>query len=1121
MESTKNLVFFDKSGTNYGFSYNTENNLWEGAIYLNPVSKGLFETEKIIVMERYPICEESYEVDSHGILINPVITYEYGYPSTDYGNGDYYMFRWDASTNEVDEIQMYGFDKTPCEPEDTSALTFNKYNCPLIEYRDEVRITDLLYDPVDYEGDTVQDGLHRTTYRKNSSWSPNFACVDLSFCNQNDEYSTFRRDLCMYHVHTDGYDMVEELVGRFSVYAKSIEEDERLDIMCRNLGYSITNNDYSILMDSDIKEDLVDNDLMNTKRKEMLLEGHNIYSHVGSYKSLINAIRFFGYDNVSIREWWKNVDAASADFGKSFLATTYSLENRECIKGDGSVTLPSKRFRKLNRLSLAYAIDRLTGEENQNTWKGHSYPEAEESFTYTIEEAVIKLYGLKRKLDREFIPLNTRIIDITGEANAFGVHTLTHVFTANGMFDTRAGESAEFDILNGDDEGGFYISDLRPFGIHPTDARSGNGIVGESSPSVRYIGAGLQSLYSADEQDGYEFGLQGLQQYNTNFTLQDFQDVPISTAFQGILGIQGLGAETCMSVQQYQGIQGVNPPYEMYGENLLGVFGHTVDECSPWTFYPYEMERIGAVGNYYLADFGNYFPNIRHNSVPANSFDVDTNEYLPDEEGIPCGAVVRLKFKEREITWNECRFTWESLANGGIYEADETLVGYISDISWNMLNTFVDNRSRIEWSVYKEAGDTPSFYSKICGTFANGYGDIGIVLPYIGEYSVEMKVYDWNNNPTIKLRPNCISVMPREVEFTGWCRISEGELAWDSTLSWDELGCDWRFPVINDLTWNDMKSATYEAMDRATFLSHYVGAQDADESMMLYTYGDDTIGEDEWSIHTDHTGAYFWNNLDCTWNDLDHLWWDAMCITGDIPCYFEFGYFDENGTAVDSPDGQNDTLWGKWLEFVTTDNRYTAFHFPQGNQHQGALTDITDITRMLNNSSDPIVSMFTYSYVYDCENPNNQNGFKIVAVSKFGGKLGDLKHIGIVSTQYHAYSDIYNRLHIRTDQYNKQLRFHTNSVLCNPTWQDCVCINNVKRIPAWTDVNFNYSNCRICGKKNPRWKITNLNTGSVYTNSRKNFHRLFKEKGCYNVELTLEDTNGNTYTKDRNMLIIF
>ena len=132
--------------------------------------------------------------------------------------------------------------------------------------------------------------------------------------------------------------------------------------------------------------------------------------------------------------------------------------------------------------------------------------------------------------------------------------------------------------------------------------------------------------------------------------------------------------------------------------------------------------------------------------------------------------------------------------------------------------------------------------------------------------------------------------LPREVEFTGWCRISEGELTWESNISWDELGCQWCFPVSNDLTWDDMKSATYEAMDRATFLSHYVGTTDTDESMMLYTYGDDTIDAEHWGIHSDHTGAYFWNNLDCTWNDLNHLWWDAMCITGDIPCYFEFGY---------------------------------------------------------------------------------------------------------------------------------------------------------------------------------------------------------------------------------------
>ncbi len=1112
MDSTKELVFFDKNGTNYGFSYNEQEERWEGAIYITPVSKGLFETEKLLVMQRYVVGKE-YDTPTYDNVIYTY--YDYGYPSIDSnmtGMDVHYEFRWDDKVEEVDEIKMFGFTTPSCPPEDTSALAYNEYNCPLIEYMDNVAVDNLVCDPIDYDNPVrpQQQPPYKEKYLKNISWSSKCAAIDISFCNADDDYSTFRRDLHMYCVYTNGFDKVEELVGMFTVYAQSIEEDERLDVMCNNLGYAISNSDYSILMDSDIKENLVDNELMNLKRKEMLLEGHNIYTHIGSYKSLLNAIRFFGYDNVHIREWWKNVDVTSSEFGKSFLATTYSLSNHEFIKSDSNVVLPSKRFRKLNKLTMTYDIDEFTGNDNPNTWEGHSYPETRESFYYSIEEAVIKLYGLKRKLDKEFIPLNTHIVDITGEANAFAVNTLTHVFTANTSFDTHASEPADFEILNGDDEGGFYLSDLRPFGIHPIDARSGNGIVGESYSTPQYIGDGLQSFYSADVQHIVnEFGLQQLQNYNTNFDSDNFQYMPIMSGIQGVLGIQGLGVDTCRSLQDYTGIQGINPPYSMYGNNLVGVYGHTADECEPWTFYQYEMERIGAVGNYYLADFSNYFPNLTSTSVPANNFDYDSNTFLPDEVGIPCGAIVRLKLKTREVTWNECVITWDSCP-----------------VTWNNLDAYIDNRSRIEWSVYKGEDDSPEFYCNICGTIANGYGDIGIVLPYYGEYSVEMRVFDWNNNVTIKLRTNCITVHPKSVDFNGWCKISQGEFGWDSDVTWDEISCDWRFPITNSLTWNEMQGATYESMDRATFVGEYITDAndniDVDESMMIYTYGDDNIG-----IHCDHTGPYFWNNLDCKWDDLSHLWWDAMCITGDIPCYFEFGYFDFNGSAIDSPTGQNDSLRGKWLEIVTNDNRYAAYKIPATNQ--SGLTDITDITRSLNSSNDPIISMFEYSYVYDYTGNGNgdadiaQNepvGFKIVAVAKNGGKDGDIKHVGVVSSQYHAYADMNNRLHIQTDPNNKQMRFHTNCVLSNPTWQDCICITNVKRIPAYTDINFNYANCRICGKTNPRWVITNLDTGDVYTNNKKNFHRLFKKRGCYNVKLTLDDTNGNTYTKDRNMFII-
>ena len=128
MQYTKDLVFFDKSGTGYGFDWDETNELWTGSIFIEPVSEGLFETEKIILLQKYVIKEE----DTDPALSNPVKTYVYGYPASVYpnGSGDYYEFRWDEDVKEVDEIRLFGFDRNVCPPEDTSALTYREYNCP-------------------------------------------------------------------------------------------------------------------------------------------------------------------------------------------------------------------------------------------------------------------------------------------------------------------------------------------------------------------------------------------------------------------------------------------------------------------------------------------------------------------------------------------------------------------------------------------------------------------------------------------------------------------------------------------------------------------------------------------------------------------------------------------------------------------------------------------------------------------------------------------------------------------------------------------------------------------------------------------------------------------------------
>ena len=59
--------------------------------------------------------------------------------------------------------------------------------------------------------------------------------------------------------------------------------------------------------DVDINEALPDWIKLNTKRKELLLEFSNIFPYTGAYKALINILKYFGYDQVTLKEYWLKV----------------------------------------------------------------------------------------------------------------------------------------------------------------------------------------------------------------------------------------------------------------------------------------------------------------------------------------------------------------------------------------------------------------------------------------------------------------------------------------------------------------------------------------------------------------------------------------------------------------------------------------------------------------------------------------------------------------------------------------------------------------------------------------------------------------------------------------------
>ena len=93
---------------------------------------------------------------------------------------------------------------------------------------------------------------------------------------------------------------------RFILGADFYDENESLGINLTNFGAEISNEVQRAIYEKNIDEQKVDFILMNRKFKELLNEYINIIANKGSYKSLLNSLKWFEYGELtSIYEFWK------------------------------------------------------------------------------------------------------------------------------------------------------------------------------------------------------------------------------------------------------------------------------------------------------------------------------------------------------------------------------------------------------------------------------------------------------------------------------------------------------------------------------------------------------------------------------------------------------------------------------------------------------------------------------------------------------------------------------------------------------------------------------------------------------------------------------------------------
>lgn len=211
------------------------------------------------------------------------------------------------------------------------------------------------------------------------------------------------------------FKIIDKVVGKFNVSGQTEIEDFRYKIELTNTGHNIDPEDTYIFKPYDINEQGIDWTYLNKKRKELMMVRHDIFPYVGSYKAIINAINFFGYNDLELYEYYRNINLFSPDFSKLlkveipdiFDNTVPGWKENDFIKG----TFPNNNFENTNLFNLTY---RITDKEGNNI------------LTYSLPEVIIKLEGLKYWLERKVIPITHRILDITGRIDWVGKTDIVH-----------------------------------------------------------------------------------------------------------------------------------------------------------------------------------------------------------------------------------------------------------------------------------------------------------------------------------------------------------------------------------------------------------------------------------------------------------------------------------------------------------------------------------------------------------------------------------------------------------------------------------------------------------------------------------------------------------------------
>ena len=679
--SANNQIYFTTTYENRPGGY------FKGNIFFEPVSAGLYENEQVFIVQEFE--NPSTNVREYG-LPHTGATGATGSPRwrTRWYNDNY------GETDVTDIIFTYAIEDQ-LEGGDGEPLIVNYPNM----------VIPVQLDPNDY---------YSVGYVHTTNVTSEALGINVALNASEDAESIYERKLIVEDI-TSG---TPEKILEIDFYGQIVGEDERFKVLLENLGRAFYKSDSVILRDHDPDEPSPNFLEINEKRKELLVSGEEIFPYIGSYKGLINALKFFGYQDLRIKEYWLNLNYKNLKLesplqqNQSFLNSIktqqskgYSqsyqvgdvLDNENSGKykltqtygpdKNGNYVLnvtsedsliPSRTYKKTALFGLYYDLNKVTNDTDD-----FGYPVVKDAFKFTQEEVLIKIFALKERLKRDYLPLNARIIDITGEGVYFMIYNTKSWTDVMERMDVDSG--FDFDFSPNPDFG--FLEDLRNFSTRPLSSgiqtpssysnsyQSDVDFIGGTGSAISFTGnfpfgaTGPNPTLVVNAGETYQFNVVDSSSYGYDFYLTTN---PLLTQ-NDPLGVMNNGATGGSSVIWYVNPEQTSPVYYYSSNNTslmhgsitvlpatLSDLGNIIDPLDNQQIYNSAQNDslLGAIQNFY---------ELKQNGdiVELGDDDFDPTAYIDPTTGeqyqLPLGMPVILELVLDVWEWNELNINWNAL----------------------------------------------------------------------------------------------------------------------------------------------------------------------------------------------------------------------------------------------------------------------------------------------------------------------------------------------------------------------------------------------------------------------------------------------------------------------------